>query len=452
MTAVLLIVAALLLTAVCAVFVAAEFSLTTVERSHVRQAAEAGERGAARVLKAVRRLSFQLSGAQLGITVTSLVIGMLAEPSVSALLRGPLEAAGLPADAAKSAALVAGTALSAGVLMVAGELVPKNWAISYPLAAARAVAGPLGVFAAVFSPLIGHLNRAANWVVRRLGLEPAEELAAARTPEELIALARHSAREGVLEAETARQFTGALRLRETTAQNVMTPRVDVAALDTGASAADVAGLTRVTGLSRFLVYRGTLDDVAGVVHVKDAVAVPAGQRGTYPVTALMSAPLLVPESLAADVLLDRLRGEQALAVVLDEYGGTAGVVTLEDIVEEVLGEVRDEHDPGQQESLTVLAPAADGRRRWSADGITRTGQLRELGMPVPDGPYETLAGVLAARLGRIPRAGDSMLLDGWILDVDQVAHHTAERVRITAPPGADRNRGAGAHEQGGEGR
>jgi CBS domain containing-hemolysin-like protein len=431
-TAVLLIVAALLLTAVCAVFVAAEFSLTTVERSQVRQAAEAGERGAARVLKAVRRLSFQLSGAQLGITVTSLVIGMLAEPSVSALLRGPLEAAGLPAGAAESAALVAGVALSAGVLMVAGELVPKNWAISRPLAAARAVAGPLGVFAAMFAPLIGHLNRSANRVVRGLSLEPAEELAAARTPGELIALARHSAREGVLGAETARQFTGALRLRELTAQNVMTPRVDVEALDIGARAADVAGLTRATGLSRFPVYRDTLDDVAGVVHIKDALAVPAGQRGACPVTALMSAPLLVPESLAADVLLDRLRGEQALAVVLDEYGGTAGVVTLEDIVEEVLGEVRDEHDPGQHESLAVLAPAADGRRRWSADGITRTGQLRELGMPVPDGPYQTLAGLLAARLGRIPRAGDTVLLEGWLLEVAQVAHHAADRVRVTA--------------------
>lgn len=451
-TAVLLIVVALLLTAVCAVFVAAEFSLTTVERSQVRQAAEAGERGAARVLRAVRRLSFQLSGAQLGITVTSLVIGMLAEPSVSALLRGPLEAAGLPADAAESAALVAGIVLSAGVLMVAGELVPKNWAISRPLAAARAVAGPLGVFTAVFWPLIGHLNRAANRVVRRLGVEPVEELAAARSPQELIALARHSAGEGVLEAETAEHFVGALRLRELTAQNVMTPRVDVAALDTGASAADVAGLTRATGLSRFPVYRGTLDDVAGVVHVKDALAVPPDQRRLRPVTSLMSAPLLVPEMLTADVLLDRLRGEPALAVVVDQYGGTAGVVTLEDIVEEVLGEVRDEHDPAGGDGLTAAGPGPDGRRRWSADGITRTDQLRELGMPVPDGPYETLAGLLATRLGRIPRAGDSVAVDGWVLDVDLVAHHTAERVRITAPPGADRNRGAGAQKPGGTSR
>jgi CBS domain containing-hemolysin-like protein len=149
-------------------------------------------------------------------------------------------------------------------------------------------------------------------------------LASARTPQELIALARHSARRGVLELQTAERFVRALRLGDLTAQDVMTPRTDVTALGTDASAADVAELTRATGLSRFPVYRDTIDDVAGVVHVKDALAVPAGQRRMHPVTALMTAPLLVPAMLAADLLLDRLRGEQAMAVVLDEYGGTAG--------------------------------------------------------------------------------------------------------------------------------
>jgi CBS domain containing-hemolysin-like protein len=168
-TELLLILLALLLALACAVFVAAEISLTTVDRSQVQQAARAGERGAARVLEAVRQLTFQLSGAQLGITVTSLVIGMVAEPSVSTALRGPLEAAGLPAGAAESAALGLGIALSAVVLMVVGELVPKNWAISRPFAVARAVAGPLRVFTAVLAPLVGHLNKTANRVVRSLG-------------------------------------------------------------------------------------------------------------------------------------------------------------------------------------------------------------------------------------------------------------------------------------------
>ncbi|MER5865100.1 hemolysin family protein [Kitasatospora sp. NPDC002040] len=436
MTEVLLLLLALALTLACAVFVAAEFSLTTVERGEVERAVEAGERGAPGALRAVKRLTFQLSGAQLGITVTSLVIGMLAEPSVSALLRGPLEATGLSTGAAESVALFLGVLLSTVVLMVAGELVPKNWAISRPLAVAKVVATPQYLFSAAFSPLIGHLNNTANRVVRRLGLEPAEELASARTPQELIALARHSAREGAIEPDTADLFVRALRLRELTAENVMTPRVDVQALEEHATAADVANLTRATGLSRFPVYRDTMDQVVGVVLIRHALAVPAAERTVRRVSALMTAPLLVPETLTVDRLLDRLRGEESLAVVIDEYGGTAGIVTLEDIVEEVVGEVRDEHDPTEIPDLVFLGTGPDGRRQWDADGITRTDQLDAIGLTVPDGPYETLAGLIAHQLGQIPVPGDSVGIDGWTLLVESVDHHVAERVRITAaePP------------------
>ncbi|GAA3309667.1 hypothetical protein GCM10020295_74910 [Streptomyces cinereospinus] len=222
MTEVLLLLLALLLTLACAVFVAAEFSLTTVERGDLERAAAAGERGAEGALKAVRRLTVQLSGAQLGITVTSLVIGMLAEPSLAALLRGPLAAAGL-GGAASTAATVLGVAVSTMVLMVVGELVPKNWAISRPLAVAKVVAGPQRGFTAAFGPFIRHLNGTANRFVRRFGLEPAEELASARSPEELVALARHSAAEGALEADSAELFVRTLHLGELTAENVMTP-------------------------------------------------------------------------------------------------------------------------------------------------------------------------------------------------------------------------------------
>ncbi|MFE6748294.1 hemolysin family protein [Kitasatospora purpeofusca] len=433
MSEVLLLVLALLLTAACALFVAAEFSLTTVERAAVERAAEEGERGAATALKAVRRLTFQLSGAQLGITITSLVIGMIAQPSVAALLRGPLEAVGLPEAAAETGSLVLGVLLSTVVLMVAGELVPKNWAISRPLAVAKVVAAPQYWFSAAFAPFIGHLNNTANRVVRRFGLEPAEHLASARTPQELVALARHSAREGVMEPDTAELFIRSLNLRELTAENVMKPRVDVQALAEHATAADVADLTRATGLSRFPVYRGSLDHVVGTVHLKDALGVPVERRATQRVSALMTEPMLVPETLTVDRLLDRMRGEETLAVVIDEYGGTAGIVTLEDIVEEVVGEVRDEHDPTGTPDLVDLGTAEDGRHRWDCDGITRTDELEAIGVPVPEGPYETLAGLIAERLGRIPAVGDAVELDGWTLEVGAVAHHVAERVRITAP-------------------
>ncbi|MFD7419351.1 hemolysin family protein [Streptomyces californicus] len=438
MIEVLLLFVALLLCLACGAFVAAEFSLTTVERSELERAVEQGDRGASSALKAVRSLTFQLSGAQLGITVTNLVIGMLSEPSIAKLIRGPVEAAGLPPAAASTLALVIGTALSTVVLMVVGELVPKNWAISSPLAVAKAVATPQRMFTAVFRPFISHLNNTANRIVRRFGLEPTEELASARSPQELVALARHSAKEGALEADTAELFVRTLNLSELTAENVMTPRVQVTALDVQATAEDVANATRATGLSRFPVYRGSLDTVVGVAHIKDVLAVPADRRPRTRVSELLREPLLVPETLTVDKLLDRLSGKLAMAVVIDEYGGTAGVATLEDIVEEVVGEVRDEHDPHETPDLAAAGEDADGRSLWSADGAARTDQLRRIGLRVPDGPYETLAGLIATELGRIPEVDDTVELEGWRIDVVDASGRRAARAMLHAPvPGPE---------------
>ncbi|QCD53758.1 hemolysin family protein [Streptomyces hawaiiensis] len=430
MTEVLLLLLALLLTLTCAVFVAAEFSLTTVERGDLERAAEAGEQGAEGALKAVRGLTLQLSGAQLGITVTSLVIGMLAEPSLAALLRGPLRTIGL-GGAASSVATVLGVVISTVVLMVVGELVPKNWAISRPLAVAKVVAGPQRAFTAAFGPFIGHLNGTANRFVRRLGLEPAEELASARTAEELGALARHSAAEGALEADSAELFVRTLHLSELTAENVMTPRVDVKALEVHATAADAANLSHATGLSRFPVYRDSLDEVVGSVHIRDVLALEPEKRAATPVTELTTEPLLVPDSLTADRLLERLREHRTMAVVIDEYGGTAGVATVEDIVEEVVGEVRDEHDPFEAPDLVPAPATRDGRAVWEADGSVRIDQLTDIGLTAPEGPYETVAGLIATRLARIPCKGDVVALDGWRLEVLEVEHHRADRIRIT---------------------
>ncbi|RDG38413.1 hemolysin family protein [Streptomyces corynorhini] len=433
MTEVLLLLVAVVLALACGVFVAAEFSLTTIERGELERAAERGERGAAGALKAVRSLTFQLSGAQLGITVTNLVVGMLAEPSVAELIRGPVEAAGLSPPVASSVALVIGTALSTVVLMVVGELVPKNWAISSPLAVAKVVATPQRYFTAAFRPFIGHLNNTANRIVRGFGLEPTEELASARGPQELAALARHSAREGALEADTAELFVRTLSLSALTAENVMTPRVRVMALDLRATAEDVANATRASGLSRFPVYRGTLDAVVGVVHIKDVLTVPARRRARHPVSDLVREPLLVPASLTVDTLLDRLSGRARMAVVIDEYGGTAGVVTLEDIVEEVVGEVRDEHDPHETADLAAVGEDARGRALWSADGAARADQLRAIGLRMPQGPYETLAGLVATELGRLPVEGDRLAADGWDVEVVDAAGRRAARLLLRAP-------------------
>jgi CBS domain containing-hemolysin-like protein len=433
MTEVLLLLVAILLSLACGAFVAAEFSLTTVDRGELERAAERGERGAAGALKAVRNLTFQLSGAQLGITVTNLVVGMLAEPSIAALIASPLRSLGVSRSTASSLALVLGTALSTVFLMVVGELVPKNWAISSPLAVAKRVGNAQRWFSAAFRPFITHLNNTANRAVRLFGLEPAEELASARGPQELAALARHSAREGALEPDTAELFVRTLNLADLTAENVMTPRVQVIALEVQATCEDVANATRATGLSRFPVYRGSLDSVVGTAHIKDVLAIPADRRPRVRVSEMMREPLLVPESLTVDRLLDRLSGKRTMAVVIDEYGGTAGVATLEDIVEEVVGEVRDEHDPHETPDLAPAGSDDEGRTLYSADGSARIDQLARVGLRAPEGPYETLAGLVATELGRIPAVGDRVEVAHWLLDVVDASGRRAARLLLHAP-------------------
>jgi CBS domain containing-hemolysin-like protein len=433
-TPLLLLGAAFLLILANGFFVAAEFGLVTVERPEAEQAAAGGDRRAHKVVGALKELSFQLSGTQLGITITSLVVGMLAEPALAEVLRAPFIAIGVPEGVVSGVTVVFGMLLASAMQMVIGELVPKNWAVSRPMQVARFVAGPQHAFSRLFRPVIAGLNGVANRLVRALGVEPAEELASARTPGELVSLARHSARAGALEQDTADLFVRTLSLAGLTAENVMTPRVKVSALQSSATAEDVVNLTRATGLSRFPVYRERIDEIVGMVHLKDALAVPAQERLRTPVGTIAKAPLLVPETLPVQPLLARLRSEQPIAVVVDEYGGTAGVVTLEDIVEELVGEVRDEHD-GHDLLELAAAPPEDGRPAWDVDGGCRVDLLQRMGIEVPEGPYETVAGLVADLLGRIPASGDKAELPGWRLSVRQVGHYRAERVRLvrTAP-------------------
>jgi CBS domain containing-hemolysin-like protein len=421
---------ALVLTLVCAVFVAAEFSLTTIEPSELDEAAAAGERGAPAVVKALQRLTFELSGAQLGITITSLIVGMLAEPSLAHLLERPLNGVGLSESTASTTAVVLGVILSTAVLMVFGELVPKNWAISRPLGVARVVAGPQTAFSSAFAPVIHHLNNTANRVVRRFGLEPIETLTSARAPEELVAVARRSADVGLLEADSAELFRRVLHLAQLTAEHVMTPRVDVQSLAASATGADVVALTLDTGLSRFPVHGDGLeglDDLVGIVHVADVVALDEKQRDTVLAGDLVTEPLLVPYSLSVDRLLDRLRGARSMAVVVDEYGGVAGIVTQEDIVEEVVGEVYDEHDPAVEPDLV---PVSEGT--WDVDGAVRIDELAHLGLEAPDDGYDTIAGLVADVLGRVPVVDDEVEIPGWRLTVLDVDHHHAERLRLVS--------------------
>ncbi|HEU5475239.1 MAG TPA: hemolysin family protein [Actinophytocola sp.] len=421
-------VAVVLLTLGTAFFVAAEFSLTTLERSQVdRHAEQAGDRPARNIQRAHRSLSFQLSGAQLGITITTLITGYIAEPAIANLIEPLLTAIGLPAGAATPVALTLALLLATALSMVFGELVPKNLAIARPLQTARAVATAQVWFSSILRWLINALNGSANWIVRRFGVEPAEELRSARSPEELGSLVRSSAEHGTLDAGTATLLGRSLRFGDRTADELMTPRVQVEALRADATVLDLVELAGRTGFSRFPVHGGDLDDVRGVVHVKQVFGVPLDQRGTTRVAAVARPVLTVPESLNGDALLDRLRGSSLqIALVVDEYGGTAGLVTLEDLVEEIVGDVRDEHD--RRETSPVRAVGTDS---WIVSGLLRDDEVAEAtGFRMPEGDYETLAGLVLARLGRIPEVDDEVQVDGWRITVLRMDKHRIAELRV----------------------
>lgn len=414
-----------------ALFVAAEFSLVSLDRPTVERAVAGGDTRANGVLTAMRSLSTQLSGAQVGITITTLIVGYLVEPSLARLLEPPLTSLGLSADATPPVAVGLGLFLATVFSMVVGELLPQNLGISVPLATAKVVAGPQRAFTRAVLPLITLLNGSANRFLRAFGIEPTEELSAGRTPEELAALVRRSAEAGTLDEQTATLLTRSLDFSAHTADEVMTPRVRVVTIERDETAQDVIALARRTGLSRFPVEGEGIDDLVGVVHLKSAVAVPRERRAEVPVAALVSEVLRVPETLRLDPLLLTLRQQgMQLAVVEDEYGGTAGIVTLEDVIEEIVGEVSDEHDRAR----TQVVRRRDGS--YLLPGLMRPDEVAEsIGLQVPEDPaYETIAGFLMARLGRVPQAGDVVRLPGAELSVERMDRRRVDRVRVVAVP------------------
>ncbi len=435
-SALLGVLAVLVLTLGTALYVAAEFSLVAVERAQLERAARSGDSGAARVLAAVRTLSFQLSGAQLGITLTTLVVGFIAEPSLAGLVRPGLEALGLSPAATTPVAFGSALVIATVLQMVLGELVPKNLAIARPMQVARVVAVPQRASSALLRPLIAVCNGAANRVVRLLGIEPQEELRSARSAEELGSLVRTSEEEGALSAQTASMLARSLTFGDRTAGDVMTSRTQIVALPAQATVSQLLQLARSSGHSRFPIEGESIDDIIGVVHVKQALAVPREERSRTRVSQVMGPVPRVPETLHLDRLLVTLRqpGLQ-MAVVVDEYGGTAGMVTLEDLVEELVGEVDDEHDTGAR-------PAVEKRRSGLVlSGLLRDDEVEEFtGLRMPEGPYDTLGGLVMARLGRVPHQGDVVELDGWTLKVTEMDGHRVDRVLVEAGRASDGTR------------
>ena len=420
----------LLLTVGTGLFVASEFALVNLDRAELEARRERGETKLGMTIAALKITSTHLSSAQLGITLTTLLTGFTMEPAITSLLTPTFTEWGIPAAVIPVLATTIAIVLATLLSMILGELVPKNFALALPLATAKFVIPFQTGFTVVFKPAIVLLNGSANAILRSFGIEPKEELSGARTAEELSSLVRRSASAGMLEADTATLLNRTLRFASHTASDVMTPRPRIASIARTDSAQAVIELTAQTGFSRFPVVDESVDDVVGVVHVKQAMAVPRSKRGEVPVSALQSDALRVPETMKLDTLLGELRGRGfQMAVVVDEYGGTAGVTTLEDLVEELVGEVADEHD----RTRAGVVRQADS---LTFPGLLRPDELLErTGVKVPeDGPFETVAGFVMSELGRLPVVGDTVLIDGGQLRVERLDGRRIDRIRFTPDP------------------
>ena len=417
----------LILTVGTGFFVASEFALVNLDRNDLESRQQRGESGLGLTINALKITSTHLSGAQLGITLTTLLTGYTMEPAISRLLFGPLTAVGLPEASVPWIGTVVGVAVATLLSMVLGELVPKNFALALPLATAKVVVPFQTFFTTVFRPLIALFNNTANAVIRGLGIEPKEELSGARSAEELSSLVRRSAMEGLLDADHATLLSRTLRFSDHSAEDVMTPRVRMTKVRHDDTASQIVALSQHSGFSRFPVIGEDADDIHGVVHVKRAFALPAAERDSTLAHELAVQPLFVPRSMGADTLLGLLRrGGFQIAIVTDEFGGTDGLVTLEDLVEELVGDLRDEHD------RTRTGTVRDGRA-LIFDGSLRPDELIErTGIKVPaDGEYETVAGFITDELDRIPEVGDEVEVDHGVLRVERVDGNRVERLRFT---------------------
>lgn len=408
-------------------FVAAEFSLVSLSRDELIARQEKGERGLKGLIRALEHTSTQLSGAQLGITLTTLLAGYLLEPAIGAFISPLLLSWGIATEVIAVISPIVAMILATLLSMIIGELAPKNFAIELPMAIGRAVIPLQAAFTWLFKPLIVLLNGSANAILRAFGIEPKEQLSTARNAQELTALVKHSAEEGTLEKDTADLLTRSLRLGELTAGEVLTPRMRVVTVNKGASVAEVLVLARQSGHSRFPVTDEDVDDVVGLVHLKQAVSVPLEKREEVPVASIMTELERVPETIKLDSLLGILRGRgYQMVVVVDEYGGTSGIVTLEDLVEEIVGDLDDEHD----RSHLGVVRHSNGEITFSAT-LRPDELLDRAGIKVPEsGDYETIAGFVLSSLGKLAEIGDEIPINNGILRVERLDGRRIDRIRF----------------------
>ncbi len=404
-------------------FTAAEFALISVERSTIESMADSGNRRASLTLAMLRRLSFYLSGAQLGISLTALGLGFVAAPVAGELIEPLVDSVlGEPSPGLSVAvALVLATIFQT----VMGELVPKIIAIAKPVRVALTLALPYRIVMSVMSPVVHVLDRTAAFLVGLMGIEPTEEMGSGRSLDELEYLVKTSGEGGTLNQEDARLLMRSIHFGEKLADDVLTPRLDVVSISENATLNELTALSTESGFSRFPVIGDSLDQVRGIALIKSVFEVPYEQRAHTSVLAIKSDALLVPEGRSLESLLAELRARREhMALVIDEHGGTAGVVTVEDLVEEVVGEIDDEHDDPE---LTVVR---HGNVVILAASLHPDEVLEACGFEIPDGDYETLAGFALVQLQRVPREGEVFIYEGWRFQVVEMDRRRIASLRM----------------------
>jgi CBS domain containing-hemolysin-like protein len=394
-------------------FVAAEFALIAARRSKLEQLANDGDRRAKTAVASVKEISFMLAGTQLGITMASLGLGYVAEPAVGNLIESAGLGIGLPEGLVHSLEVILALAIVVFLHMVIGEMAPKNLAIADPERAALRIAAPFRFYANLFRPFIRLLNRVATAALRAVGVEPKEELSSAHSAQEIGFMISESAKGGLLKPMEHRLLSGAINFRARDAASVMVPRTELQAIPITTTPADIERLTLETGHSRFPVFEQDFDHIVGFFHVKDLLRIPEADRSKPLPLALVRRMLVVPESRKLHpLLLDMRRERNHLTLVLDEHGGTAGIVTLEDLLEELVGDILDEYDEDEA-GIQRLGP-----NRFVIPGTLRIDEAEDrLSVELPEGEYETVAGFLMDQLGRIPKRRDLVVHDGWSLRI-----------------------------------
>jgi CBS domain containing-hemolysin-like protein len=388
------------------------------DRARIESDADAGDRSARRAILLMRRLSYHLSAAQFGITVTSLLLGFLAQPTVQRVLEA-LTGNALPTGVSVVIALTLATSLH----MVFSEIVPKSVAIASADSLVRRISIPVRFYGAATRPFVTVLNNLSNWLTRLVGVEPKDEIEYTPSLEELALMIKSSGDQGSLDADEVGLLTRVIRFTEKSADAAMVPRVEMVALTNKSSVEDLVQVSIETGHSRFPVLGEGIDDVVGVVHVKSVYRIPIEGRSSASVAELMSEPLVVPESQNLDSLLSEMQETSShIAIVVDEFGGTAGLITIEDLLEEIVGEIDDEYD-----LRTVPTRVERGGSFLLRASLHRDEVFDACGFQIPEGPFETIAGFVLDQVGHIPTPGEMIEHDGWRVEVVAVQR----RRRIT---------------------